>query len=187
MKDAYWFRHDANARHDDKCYALIRKYGMAGYGMFWIIIERMREATNYKLLDDEITLNGLSAELGISVSELSEFIDDCILLFKLFVRDGDNYIYSRRLLEEMSLKETISSKNRKNAKERWNKARDKKEQEQRREAGQLYFSDIEIGKSFFVLDVEYQKLTESTAQNIETREVMVFKNKLVKVTHELNN
>ena len=40
-KDAYYFSHDANARLDPKNQAMICKYGMAGYGMYWIIIEML--------------------------------------------------------------------------------------------------------------------------------------------------
>ena len=49
-KDAYYFKHDAHARHDPKIRALINKYGLDGYGKFWVIIEMLREETTYKSL-----------------------------------------------------------------------------------------------------------------------------------------
>lgn len=49
MKDAYWFKHDANARHDAKLVALRTTEGMAGIGRFWCLVEILREQAEYEL------------------------------------------------------------------------------------------------------------------------------------------
>ena len=46
-KDAYYFPHDSNARHDPKIVAMTAVYGMAGYGYYWAIIEILREQKDY--------------------------------------------------------------------------------------------------------------------------------------------
>ena len=49
MKDAYYFSHDSNAHKDTKCIRLRRLAGMAGYGLFWCIIEMLRDAPEFKI------------------------------------------------------------------------------------------------------------------------------------------
>jgi hypothetical protein len=53
-KDAYWFKHDSNARTDPKVMRLFRLHGVAGYGLYWIVIEMLRDAESYKLPIDSI-------------------------------------------------------------------------------------------------------------------------------------
>ena len=48
-KDAYYFSHDSNARNDEKCLFIISKYGMAGYGLYWMFVECMHEQADGKL------------------------------------------------------------------------------------------------------------------------------------------
>ena len=47
-KDTYWFRHDSNAKDDFKCMLLIEQLGCEGYGIFWILLETLREQKDYK-------------------------------------------------------------------------------------------------------------------------------------------
>ena len=49
MKDTYWFKHDSNARNDLKLVKLRRLSGLEGIGLFWCVIEMLRESENYKL------------------------------------------------------------------------------------------------------------------------------------------
>lgn len=42
---AYWFKHDSNAKDDYKCMILVDQLGLEGYGIFWILIETLREQT----------------------------------------------------------------------------------------------------------------------------------------------
>ena len=42
-----YFRHDSNARNDDKLTALRIEQGPAGYGVYFMILERLREEDNY--------------------------------------------------------------------------------------------------------------------------------------------
>ena len=47
-KDAYYFSHDSNAKDDFKCMLLIEEIGLEGYGIFWILVETLREQESYK-------------------------------------------------------------------------------------------------------------------------------------------
>jgi len=48
-KDAYYFSHDSNAHKDTKCIRLRRLCGMAGYGLFWCVVEMLRDAPEFKM------------------------------------------------------------------------------------------------------------------------------------------
>jgi len=48
LKDAYYFPHDSNAKDDPKCMLLIDDLGMEGYGIYWVLIELLRDQPDYK-------------------------------------------------------------------------------------------------------------------------------------------
>ena len=48
MKDAYWLQHDSNAKDDPKCMLLIEDLGLEGYGVFWVLIEYLRDQPDYR-------------------------------------------------------------------------------------------------------------------------------------------
>lgn len=90
-KDAYYFPHDSNARHDPKILAMITVYGMEGYGWYWVIIEMLREQKEYRYsLKPKYALNSLAKELSTSVEECQNFIDDCVEEFDLFYMEDDH-------------------------------------------------------------------------------------------------
>ena len=118
MKDSRYFKHDSNARNDPKIKALIKKYGIVGYGKFWIIIELMREASHYRLEDEPYIWDSIAEETKSSTEEAKEFVEDCTETFKLFVRD-EGYFYSSSLLARMIQLEEIRVKRSEAAKARW--------------------------------------------------------------------
>ena len=120
MKDAYYFQHDSNARNDPKIKALIRKYGIEGYGRYWIILEMLRESSNYKLEDEQYIWDALAEQMHCSVEEIKDFIKDCINIFKLFTQD-DDFFYSAALLLRMTKLDNIREKRRNAAETRWQK------------------------------------------------------------------
>lgn len=111
-KEAYYFPHDANAQDDPKCMLLIDQMGMEGYGIFWALIERLRNETNYML--PVCVCNALAKRWGTS----REKIETVIKSYGLFIVEGDSF-YSRRLKASMILK---SEKARLSASYRWNNA-----------------------------------------------------------------
>ena len=47
-KDAYYFPHFSNARHDRKIKRLRKELGAEGYGIYFMILEILREQTGFK-------------------------------------------------------------------------------------------------------------------------------------------
>lgn len=95
MKDAYYFTHDCNARNDVKVLKLRRILGSSGYGIFWMIIEVLRETKDYKL--------PLSAvkDLSFDFREPEEVILSIINDFDLFKIDGNHFFFSESLSKRM--------------------------------------------------------------------------------------
>lgn len=94
-KDAFYFSHDANSRNDDKLLAVRMKHGAAGYGVFFMILERMRESADYmSTADYNIISFDLRVDAGIVKSIVEEFG-----LFEI-TEDGKKF-YSKSFLERM--------------------------------------------------------------------------------------
>lgn len=117
-KDAYYFSHDANARHDPKMLIIQARFKEAGYARYFKIIEMMREAQDYKLKNDDILYAIIGLDLGIPPDEAKRFIDSCIEigLFEL-----NEYLYSNSLLNRMETKERLSTKRAESISRRWYK------------------------------------------------------------------
>ncbi len=105
MKESYYFSHDYNARHDRKLVRLRMKFGWAGYGLFWAMIEVMREQTAYKI--GVADLDGLAYEFQVESELISEMVTFCLSdEVKLFDSDGE-WIWSESLLRRMKHKDYI--------------------------------------------------------------------------------
>ena len=113
-KEAYYFSHDANARHDEKILELRAEYGWEGYGIYWAVIESLRDADGYKY--NRKRLAGLALSLGVPKALLESVLFD----FDLF-RSDDEYVWSERLLRTMNKKEELSKERRDAIAKRWSK------------------------------------------------------------------
>lgn len=112
-KEAYYFSHDSNARNDPKLLKLRVKYGMEGYGVYWCIIEMLRDQTDFKLpLDFESIAFGLNTK--------AELVENIIKSFDLFVIENERF-YSESLIRRMNEKAEKSRKASESAKKRWGK------------------------------------------------------------------
>lgn len=100
-KDAYYFSHDANARREDKCIALIAEYGYEGYGRFWALIEILREQPGYQIdIGSKFGYAKLADELKMTRAEIEQFVKSCIEDFELLKSDGKN-LWSDSLFRRM--------------------------------------------------------------------------------------
>jgi hypothetical protein len=125
MKEAYYFSHDANARHDPKILAMRSVYGTEGYGWYWIVVEMLREQENYKIKIGKYTWNALAMQMQCNADTAHKFVSDCIEEFELLHSDNE-YFWSNSLLKRMNKKNEKSEKARKAAAARWGKkAKDK--------------------------------------------------------------
>lgn len=127
MKEAYYFRHDSNARRDQKIIALRLKHKMEGYGIYWAIIELLRESANYMCVTD---YNIVAFDLHVSASIVKSIIEE-FGLFE-FTQDGKHF-YSERLLRDMQSRDEISENRRQAINKRW--AKHKEEQGDKNSVG----------------------------------------------------
>ena len=111
-KETFYFSHDYNTRTDEKIKSLIMKHGMAGYGVFWSIIEDLYNNANAMRTHYE----RIAYDLRVDENMVKSIIND----FELFVFDGDFFgslsIQSR--IDERLKKSTTA---RKSALCRWTK------------------------------------------------------------------
>ena len=113
MKEAYYFSHDSNARSDSKIIKLRAKLGWKGYGIYWALIELLRDANDYALIKDYDTI---AFELRCSKEEIKSIIED----YDLFELTGTTF-YSTSLKRRMELREAKSTQAREAAQARWAK------------------------------------------------------------------
>lgn len=120
-QEAYWFRHDGNARRDQKIMTMRMVYGSEGYGWWWILLELMREATDYKLrINGKYDIQSISQEVGTTPEILTQFFDDCVNEFGLFESDGQ-YVWSESMLRRMATYNEVCEKRREAINSRWHK------------------------------------------------------------------
>ena len=111
-KDAYYFSHDANAITDPKILAMRCDYGMEGYGLYWAIIEMMRNEECYKLNYEKNTFRAIKSLTNTNI-DVDKFVDDCVNDYELFKLEN-NKLFSNSLLrrmEEYDHKKAISREN----------------------------------------------------------------------------
>lgn len=121
-KEAYYFSHDSNARHDPKILGLMSQFGMEGYGRYWVLIEMLREQENYKLKKSKYLFNALAMQMQCSADAAHSFASACINEHELLVED-EEFIWSESLLKRMEKRNEKSEKAKKAAEARWNKPR----------------------------------------------------------------
>lgn len=95
-----WFRHDAGARNDIKIEALTLRYGMAGYGMYWVIIEVLRQTDGYKLPEKGYVWSALASRMLCAPEQAEDFVRACIDEFDLLAEE-DGCFWSESLLRRM--------------------------------------------------------------------------------------
>lgn len=117
-KETYYFSHDSNAITDTKILNMRADYGLEGYGLYWAIIEMMRNEEDYKLTVNKNTYRAIKTLTNTTI-DIEKFIKDCIEDYKLFEQKNEKF-YSNSLLKRMEIKEKKSTVAREKAQKRWN-------------------------------------------------------------------
>lgn len=110
MKDSFYFPHDTNAREDPKISALIAEYGLAGYGLYWCLIEIMH-AQGGKIEKFPKLYEGLAYQLRIPNEAVLQQIEAMLHVLHLLQED-EKFIWSNRVLkniEDRNLKRLAKS------------------------------------------------------------------------------
>jgi len=116
-KDAYYFPHFCNARNDSKIIKLRRVLGLEGYGIYFMLLEVLREQTDFKY-----PINGiedLSYEWHTSKEKIASVIKD----FELF-EIIDIYFFSSKLVYYLQPYIEKSERARLAANKRWNETKE---------------------------------------------------------------
>lgn len=101
--NTYYFTHDYSARSDEKIKRMLMRWGMAGYGAYWAIIEDLYQNGNVMLAQAD--------RIAYELREREDMIDSILHDFQLFVFDphpdgiGDTFgslSVQRRLDERVS-------------------------------------------------------------------------------------
>lgn len=124
-KDPYYFPHDANASQDPKIMSMISRHGVAGYGMFWIVIERLRNESGYKIADKQYNWDALAMQMQCEPEAVKTFIENCIEL-ELFIKD-DGFFYSPALLKRMIHLDNVRGQRKRAAEAMHEKRREREE------------------------------------------------------------
>lgn len=93
-KESYYFSHDSNARNDVKVIKLRRQLGLEGYGLYWCLIEMLRDTPDYKLPIDAVD------DIAFSLNISKEKVETVINNYDLFTID-DMQFFSERLIRNM--------------------------------------------------------------------------------------
>jgi len=102
-KDTFWFRHDSNAKDDPKCILLIEQLGPEGYGIFWILIELLRDQPEYKYPMK------LLPSIARRYNTSTEKIKTVVMSYELFNVENETFFFSPSLLERMEALETYKN------------------------------------------------------------------------------
>ena len=94
-KDAYYFPHFCNARHDRKIRRLRKELGLEGYGIFFMVLEILREQIDFRYPMDDIDL--LSDDLETSEQKVRTVISN-YGLFDVQETDEGQYFFSPKLI-----------------------------------------------------------------------------------------
>ena len=94
-KETSYFSHDANAKDDFKVMLLIEELGLKGYGIFWVLIETLREQQNYKY--PLKLLSVLARKYNTTLAKLEVVVRN----YHLFIIEDDCFFYSSSLNRRM--------------------------------------------------------------------------------------
>lgn len=96
-KDAYYFSHDSNAKDDFKCMLLIEELGLEGYGIFWVLVETLREQDNFKYPIK--LLPSLARKYNTTVTKMEVVVKN----YNLFIVEDDTFFFSNSLNKRMEM------------------------------------------------------------------------------------
>ena len=127
IKYTNYFTHDSNARNDEKLVRLRMKQGAAGYGVYVMILERLREEADYMSAKD---YNMIAFDLRVDAAIVKSVVED----FGLFTfTDDGKCLYSESFTRRMDIKDTLrrqrSEGGKIGMKNRWKKEQGKQDKE----------------------------------------------------------
>ncbi|MEY8608419.1 Lin1244/Lin1753 domain-containing protein [Parabacteroides segnis] len=161
-----YFPHDSNARNSDKLIPLRIKKGTEGYGVYFMILERLREEPDYTSIKD---YNTLAFDFRVG-SDLVKSVVEEFGLFQ-FTEDGKRF-YSEGFTARMQKKDEKSNKARESARKRW----ENKQTQSKPDANALQTQseiDASKGKETKLKETKGEKEEEITLPGYSSNDVPV--------------
>lgn len=157
--NASWFSHDSNARNSKKLIRLRQSNGAAGYGVYWMLVERLREEQDYTSDRD---YDMLAFDLHVDTELIRSVIED----FGLFeVSEDGKFFHAPGLDERMELKDMRSAAGKKGAANRWGKNPDEMAQNGKNMANDDFANGIKEKKSKDKKKKEEKRDSSSSSYN----------------------
>ena len=112
-----YFSHDSNARNSKKLLRLRKKHGAAGYGVYFMLLERLTEEENYC---SDLDYDMLAFDLHVKKELLKSVIENFRLFDVQEDGNGTRRFQSAGLLERMEIRKMRSAAGKKGMEIRWN-------------------------------------------------------------------
>ncbi len=115
IKNAFYFPHFSNARHDRKLKRVIKELSVEGYGIYFMLLEVLREQQDFRYPLKDIDL--LADEFNTSLAKLETVIKN----YELFVLDENESFFSIKQIYYLQPYIEKTERARQAAKIRWDK------------------------------------------------------------------
>ena len=155
-KDAYYFPHFSNARHDRKLRRMRKELGLEGYGIYFMTLEVLREQEDFAYPLSDLDL--LADDFGTSEAKM----EAVVCAYDLFKIDDDKFFYSPKLIEYLQPYLERSKRARKAALKRWNGDSDANAlpKQSKSNASKVKYSKVNESKGS-ITDSDVEVLSES--------------------------
>lgn len=111
MKETFYFSHDYHARDDEKITRMIQKCGIEGYGIFWMLVEKLYEEGG--LLDKDY--DALAFALRTDSERIAKVVESGLFEFR------NEKFYSKSVNARLIKRKGKSEMARQSANLRWSK------------------------------------------------------------------
>jgi uncharacterized protein YdaU (DUF1376 family) len=114
-KDAFYFPHDSNAKDDPKVVMMIEQLGLESYGIFWVLVEILRDQPDFKYP------LALIPAIARRYNTTAEKVKAVVMSYGLFQIENDEFFFSRSLNNRMLPMLEKREQARQAANKRWEK------------------------------------------------------------------
>lgn len=130
-----FFRHFVHTTSDERILKMRLDYGLAGYGLFWLIYEYLVEQKGRVAYD----LKLIAMVVRADIRTVKRFVNDCVTKYQLFESDGTD-LWSNECISEANRIEEFSRKQSMNVKKRYE---DKSSNSKKNNELENYSSEVE--------------------------------------------
>jgi len=168
MNTSNYFPHNNNARSDEKLLAVRMDYGCAGYGVYFMILERLGESEDYTC---PCNYKRLAFDFHCTEDEVKHIVED----YELFAFTDDGRFYSQSYIERMRIreerKEELSEKRRTAVNTRWAKEKNKKDTKPIQKNTNVEKSDTNvIQNEKSIIQTDTNKIKEKKSKEKESKD-----------------